>query len=532
MQKISKICLLGSLSLFSVLSQTIAIAAELNLHTNANCVAIGQKIDMSYQSNQNGYVSLWNRGASGEIIRLLEQPVYAYQKRQLTLSAMGPVGTDEFYLLWTPDRRTQPRWTKFRHLANFQKAISTIQQAKIAIRTVSQLENCQKISAPADQRRKNMVMVPTNNNLTVELALTVKPITVKVGEPVEITFQSNQSGYVTLWDIGTSGKVNRFFPAPHKDMRIQADRQYRIGPFAVGKPLGMEDIYLLWTNNASDQPEKLQYHQAMALSKDVRIHTQATHEQAWETAKVTFEIVDPNEVTAPPTRISPWHKQSEIYILAMGADVEPLTKTNDDAKQFVDTMQSLFVFIFFSGHGDSVKDDNGDEKDGLDEAFVMMDASESLYPPQSYLILDEQFAQWVNNLNTEKVITVIDACHSGGLNKGYTVTNARVKSFSGGDPKRLIPAQKNYSLYNDLAGGIDKSKGLVLAAAKESEKALEVQQGGLFITTLMQQWASGQESNLLEVFEKARETVKAATDNRQTPTLVGNEALAREFNRY
>jgi len=250
------------ISLLSTLMLSQAIAAELNLQTNANCIPIGQHIDISYQSTQNGYISLWNHGASGKIIRLMHHPIYAYQKRQLTLSAVGPIGTEEFYLLWTPDPHTQPPKTQYHRQADFLRAISGIQQTKTSIKTV--YDNCQPT-----QKLKNMVIVPTNNNLNVELELTVNPMTVKVGEPVEITFQTNQSGYVTLWDIGTSGKVSRFFPAPHQDMHIDAYRKYRIGPFPVGKPLGMEDIYLLWTNNPNDQPEKFQYHQATNLSKSL-----------------------------------------------------------------------------------------------------------------------------------------------------------------------------------------------------------------------------------------------------------------------
>jgi len=561
LKKISKMCLICSLSLFSTHTQ----AAELNLQSNANCVTMGQQIEISYQSDQNGYISLWNHGASsGQIIRLIAEPIYAYQKQQVTLTVMGPVGIDDFYLLWTPEQRSQPRWTQYPHEADFQRAISGIQQTKMSIRTAS--DNCQ-ISAPK-QTGKNMVIVPTNNSLNVNLDLTVNPITVKVGENVKITFESDQSGYVTLWDIGTSGKVARFFPAPHENMHIKANTKYRIGPFQVGQPLGMEDIYLLWTKNANEQPQKTQYQQAMGLSKDVQ--AQQINQNAWETAKVTFEIVDPNAFPhhEPPTRIAPWRRQTEIYILAMGANVIPLTKTNKDAKLFAETVQTLFdvpdsnvklienaykedfkkgmawlknkarpestVFIFFSGHGDLTKDKNNDESDGLDEAFVMMNASETLFPPESYLILDEQFAQWVNNLNTEKVITVIDACHSGGLNKGYGVTNAREKLFAGGDPRRLIPAplpKNNYYLYKDKPGGLDKTKGLILAAAKESEKALEVQEGGLFVTTLIQEWTNGQERNLLAVFKKVREKVNAISDGSQTPTLVGNQIIARELSR-
>ena len=64
------------------------------------------------------------------------------------------------------------------------------------------------------------------------------------------------------------------------------------------------------------------------------------------------------------------------------------------------------VVFFYSGHGINVKDVNGDEKDGLDEAFCFRDAN----------LVDDEFCRLVNtNLRCKHFICISDACHCGTI---------------------------------------------------------------------------------------------------------------------
>ena len=64
------------------------------------------------------------------------------------------------------------------------------------------------------------------------------------------------------------------------------------------------------------------------------------------------------------------------------------------------------LVIYFTGHGASVKDKNGDESDGYDEAFVFRDG----------IVLDDVVLNLISTFNKSKQLTIItDSCHSGSI---------------------------------------------------------------------------------------------------------------------
>eukprot|EP00928_Gymnodinium_smaydae_P041609 TRINITY_DN28138_c0_g2_i1.p1 TRINITY_DN28138_c0_g2~~TRINITY_DN28138_c0_g2_i1.p1 ORF type:complete len:348 (+),score=82.38 TRINITY_DN28138_c0_g2_i1:93-1136(+) len=73
------------------------------------------------------------------------------------------------------------------------------------------------------------------------------------------------------------------------------------------------------------------------------------------------------------------------------------------------------VVFFYSGHGQSVQDLNGDEEDGYDEAFVLMTPHGGI--SQDSLLTDDEFADTMLDCIPRgvKVIVLTDACHSGSI---------------------------------------------------------------------------------------------------------------------
>lgn len=83
------------------------------------------------------------------------------------------------------------------------------------------------------------------------------------------------------------------------------------------------------------------------------------------------------------------------------------------------------VFVYYSGHGTSVKDLDGDETDGLDEALVPTDYTAA--PPGDWatarrrLIVDDDLHRWVQSASDKgaaKTLLIFDACHSGTAQRG------------------------------------------------------------------------------------------------------------------
>ena len=69
--------------------------------------------------------------------------------------------------------------------------------------------------------------------------------------------------------------------------------------------------------------------------------------------------------------------------------------------------EASHLFFQFSGHGTQVRDRNGDEKDGMDEA---------LYSVGGTIITDDQINETLKKLKPGvTLVIIIDACHSGSI---------------------------------------------------------------------------------------------------------------------
>ena len=86
-----------------------------------------------------------------------------------------------------------------------------------------------------------------------------------------------------------------------------------------------------------------------------------------------------------------------------------------------------FVYIHYSGHGSLTLDGNGDEKSGKDQTWVSYGARTGLRTGlngiDDYDILDDEIDDWLQPIfnKTERVVVVLDSCHSGTATKGATI---------------------------------------------------------------------------------------------------------------
>ena len=81
------------------------------------------------------------------------------------------------------------------------------------------------------------------------------------------------------------------------------------------------------------------------------------------------------------------------------------------------TLNNNDIFIiYYSGHGTSIIDRNGDESDGRDEALVLSNSKTNQY------LIDDTFNIYLNRITARKLI-IIDSCHSGTIYKSFTLAN-------------------------------------------------------------------------------------------------------------
>lgn len=194
------------------------------------------------------------------------------------------------------------------------------------------------------------------------------------------------------------------------------------------------------------------------------------------------------------------------------------------------------VLFHFSGHGQQIADDNGDELDGLDESLVPADARDtSAESGRRYNIRDDRIAEWLRQLtarmrrdgNVVGSITVtIDACYSGDA----TRRSERIRG-RGWDPSRDgTPPSPGPSARPDGASGLlpqgQVLEYVVLSAASSKQRAFERPTGGGYFTAALNSalvdLSSIEKPTYRHLWERVVAKVWSEEDG-QDPQLEGNE---------
>jgi hypothetical protein len=433
------------------------------------------------------------------------------------------------------------------------------------------------VAQPTEQR-KDLVILPHNNPAVVQLRLDMSKSMVLIGEEVTFSFEASQNGCITLWDIGTSGRVQRIYPRDAPATCIKARQRYGAGgadipfTFVAHGPLGIEQVYLIWTRTREAQPPKLTYSDTRELSKDL----QAVHRLPrpdWATAQVAFAVTAPGqEGWQVPVQTTVPHTGA-VYLLALGANVGELTKANIDVQRFAGVFQSLLaipahqirvrenattqdfsdgmnwlqtmvkpgdlVLFLFSGHGYRLPDNNGDELPGHpDGLFVFAGAPLGADPTPEQMVRDDEFARRIEQLPTTHIVAFIDACFSTELLKSPSeeapLPHARIKRWESKDVGLSMQGQRNEGYAQSHPVGINiPTQGLFFAAAQGDEAAYEVDDGGLFITTFLQELQGATHGNFLTVFDKTLHQVRTKRLKlglqKQNPIVLGDIALGHKL---
>lgn len=111
------------------------------------------------------------------------------------------------------------------------------------------------------------------------------------------------------------------------------------------------------------------------------------------------------------------------------------------------------VVIHFSGHGYQGADDNGDERDGVDEFFVLHDTRAAAKDDTA--LRDDEFGRFVDRIESEHVLIFFDSCYSGGLSRS------------------LSPGSRATGQTSDIFSDFRLEGRLVLSASSEQQDAFE-----------------------------------------------------------
>jgi len=288
-----------------------------------------------------------------------------------------------------------------------------------------------------------------------------------------------------------------------------------------------------------------------------------------------WKTVDKNKVS----------DKKDIFILAAGSNLKDLIFANEDAVDFAETMEKLFegtqnsvhtcvlkhnqgsetdefrralkklsdknkvdandlVIIFYSGHGIQQSDINdGDEKDQMDEFFVITN---------KFNLIDDTFVALVNEIPTNNILTVIDACFAADFDRSPdSHVNEQIKSL-GWDMWDIVEKIQNFFSDHEEAT-LDSLQGVLFSATEKERPAYELKgyckgkpdkyKGGRFTVFWIEalteaiQKKKQKTINLLDVFYDAKDRVYehsklCSSGDVQIPTAKIDHDIMRQINSY
>lgn len=330
-------------------------------------------------------------------------------------------------------------------------------------------------------------------------------------DSLTITVNSEEDAYLYVVYKQADGKVYQIFPnSVQKDNRVKARQTVQIPSgedmfrWIVSAPYGQETVTVL----ASKEPIEALSHPALRAErfnpvtpkqlKGVELELGEEEPARWAEDHVEITTYEGVERPTPGARrvgvffgVSTYEFHDQVYELSgekkRGLN---LATCHRDARRLAEIMQEVgqldvakvftnelatraemeavitkvlpqitrpgdTVFIYFSGHGTQVPDDNGDEADGIDECLLPYDflgpdvvnlfleqAKENKLNPRyvprvkaaleafqraggeakglaaivrQSAISDDLFGHWLQRLSGRQVVVLLDSCFSGGF---------------------------------------------------------------------------------------------------------------------
>ena len=141
------------------------------------------------------------------------------------------------------------------------------------------------------------------------------------------------------------------------------------------------------------------------------------------------------------------------------------------------------VVVYFSGHGSRVPDENGDERDDMDETFMPTDFGRNGHRAED-MLLDDELADALARMRDRQVLLIADSCYSGTVTRSAQVDvfdrvpNARPRYFPFRPASR---ASRSVAVVRDeepIAEDVDIH--LTLSAALPHQLAWETDGAGIF----------------------------------------------------
>jgi len=430
------------------------------------------------------------------------------------------------------------------------------------------------LGAPADSpaqassddldRARGIVVNDVRNErpaFMVRLAVDHPDRVYREGELVRATVRSEKAGYLYLIYLDAEGKMVRLLPNRVEDKNfIPAGKDVIVPPTGAGYRLEVVSPYGKELLKAIVSLEPLDPNQVarMVSPEGVRSVAERMKSRApeWAEHHVTVETRPASDVSPPdPTRrvgvfigISDFEDPGIRDLKVGDADANAMADAMERACHFKTrrllgsqaTLSNIenairrwlpeatrpgdVVVIYWSGHGARCADEDGEEKDGLDEYLVPYDGRWA--DPTTIkrtMLLDDTFGRWIQELDGRKVMVILDTCHSGGQSE----------QAKGLGELPTLPAGTEFDFLDgemERAKDIGQRETALLASSLATQVSFERTERDLSVMTyfLVQQLNRSSGSLTLDAaFENLKREVAdyvelAFPGSTQTPFLIDN----------
>lgn len=256
------------LVLLAALTPSLALAqaplyidpTAVNVEIAPPAIAAGGTVSICVTARSSGFLSVWNDGTSGRVSRVFPSDGTAAQwtaaQQRVCLGSpgagvtvSGPAGTERILAVWSADPAGQPGPPAFPTRDAWTAALSALQQANMGRWAV----NLGQFSVTSGAAASLVPALPTAD-AAASVAVAVTPPTPRIGQPVRICARPAAAGFVSLWNVGSSGRVARIFPANSAAVPAQAGAEVCAGDLVQGGPAGQEMIKAVFTRGPAGQP--------------------------------------------------------------------------------------------------------------------------------------------------------------------------------------------------------------------------------------------------------------------------------------
>lgn len=190
------------------------------------------------------------------------------------------------------------------------------------------------------------------------------------------------------------------------------------------------------------------------------------------------------------------------------------------------------VVIHYSGHGQQIFDDNGDEIDGLDEALVPYDAWVKYthnYKGENHLRDDELgniIANLRNTLGSKgQLLFILDSCHSGSMTRGRKSRGGQAAFVPDGWKASDEDKTKGSGMMEKTKVNTDAAPYVLISGASADELNYEYEGfGSLSYAFSKAMNELGSDFSYRQLFSKIASNMNVISP-KQTPTIEGDVNL-------